>query len=94
MTIFGMAMTAALRDELREARTTAISDFLARVEGEELDRVAAAIANARGGRRGAPPISNVMDVLPQKLKDEVRDDARAILSELRAIAGPAQGERT
>ena len=40
---------------------------------------AVAIANARGGRRGAPPIANVLDVLPEKLKDEVTEDAQAAL---------------
>lgn len=42
-------------------------------------RAAAAIANARGGRRGAPPITNVLEVLPSKLFNEVMDDARAAL---------------
>lgn len=48
------------------------------------DRVAAAIANARAGRRGMPEIINVLDVLPQKLRDEVRDDADAVLQALAA----------
>lgn len=40
---------------------------------------AAAIANARGGRRGMPAITNILDVLPQKLRDEVMEDAEAVL---------------
>ena len=40
---------------------------------------AAAIANERGGRRGAPPIVNVLDVLPAKLREEVLEDAHAAL---------------
>lgn len=46
---------------------------------EQIDLAAAAIANARGGRRGLPPISNVLDLLPANLVDEVREDARAAL---------------
>jgi hypothetical protein len=44
--------------------------------------VAAAIANARGNRRGVPTISNVLDMLPRKLVDEVMDDASAVLAAL------------
>jgi len=53
-----------------------------------VEKAAAAIANARGGRRGAPPVSNVLELL-QSLKstprvgnalyDEVMEDARAAL---------------
>jgi hypothetical protein len=41
---------------------------------------AAAIANARGMRRGIPPIVNVLDALPSTLIDEVTEDARAALN--------------
>lgn len=44
-----------------------------------VDKAAAAIANARGGRRGAPAIVNVLDILPPKLKQEVREDAEDAL---------------
>lgn len=40
---------------------------------------AAAIANARGGRRGMPPIENVLELLPPHLRDEVCEDAREAL---------------
>lgn len=40
---------------------------------------AAAIANARGARRGAPEIQNVLDILPDKLRREVMEDAEAAL---------------
>lgn len=40
---------------------------------------AAAIANARGNRRGMPSISNVLDILPEKLRVEVLEDAMAAL---------------
>ena len=46
--------------------------------------IASAIANARGMRRGAPSISNVLDILPDKLKNEVFDDADNIIKELEA----------
>lgn len=42
------------------------------------ETIAAAIANARGGRRGVPPITNVLDALPPRLRDEVMDDAAAV----------------
>jgi hypothetical protein len=42
-------------------------------------RAAAGIANERGGRRGMPPIANVLDLLPEKLREEVTDDAKAAL---------------
>jgi len=55
--------------------------------GEMAERVAAAIANRRAGRRGAPAVSNVLDVLKMikggKLYDEVMDDARAAIEEMR-----------
>lgn len=42
-------------------------------------RAAAAIANARGRRRGAPPVDGILTALPQKLFDEVMEDARVAL---------------
>jgi len=44
--------------------------------------IASAIANARGMRRGAPSIANVLAILPIKLRDEVMDDADNVLTEL------------
>jgi hypothetical protein len=44
------------------------------------EAIAAAIANARGMRRGVPTIKNILDILPAKLRDEVLDDADNILS--------------
>lgn len=43
---------------------------------------AAAIANARGNRRGAPTIVNVLDVLPDRLRAEVIEDAQAVIEAL------------
>ncbi len=46
---------------------------------EQIELAAAAIANERGGRRGMPPIANVLELLPDKLRDEVTEDAAAAL---------------
>lgn len=46
---------------------------------EQIDAAAAAIANARGNRRGAPAISNILTILPLELVKEVREDAKAAL---------------
>jgi hypothetical protein len=44
-----------------------------------LATVASAIANARAGRRGAPPIENVLDILPPNLRKDVIEDAAAVI---------------
>lgn len=49
------------------------------MDQEIIKRAAAAIANARGARRGAPAIKNIMDMLPEKLWKEVMEDAEAAL---------------
>lgn len=46
---------------------------------------AAAMANARGARRGAPAITNVLDVLPEAIFDDLVDDARAVVAALAAL---------
>lgn len=52
-------------------------------EQAEIEAAAAAIANARGARRGAPAVSNILEVLKKiaggKLYDEVMEDARLAL---------------
>lgn len=49
----------------------------------EIEAAAAAIANARGARRGAPALSNILEVLRRisggKLYREVMEDAQAAL---------------
>jgi hypothetical protein len=45
--------------------------------------IAAALANARGMRRGVPKIVNVLDLLPEDILAEVMDDAEAVLEALR-----------
>jgi malic enzyme len=54
---------------------------------EMIEAAAAAIANARGGRRGAPEIRNVLEILPAKLKAEVLEDAEAALTAALATGG-------
>jgi hypothetical protein len=51
---------------------------------DDVTIIAAAIANARGNRRGVPTITNVLDVLPRKLRDEVIDDAQAVVRAINA----------
>ncbi len=46
---------------------------------QEIELAAAAIANMRGGRRGAPAINNILSILPLKLRAEVMQDAEAAL---------------
>jgi len=46
---------------------------------EQIKKAAAAIANARIVRRGSPVWKNVLDALPEKLRLEVMEDARAAL---------------
>lgn len=54
---------------------------------EMVERVATAIANRRAGRRGAPPVLNVLVLLKSihggKLYDEVMDDARTAIEAMR-----------
>lgn len=64
-------MTAEIK-----AMTVKLKDILDR------DVIAAAIANARVGRRGVPVITNIMEILPEKLRAEVRDDADSIIEAL------------
>jgi len=64
------------------------------ITDEMIETAAAAIANARAGRRGAPPVSNVMELLDAafpKTASDCRDDARAVL---RTIASERPEERT
>ena len=58
---------------------------LAGYTAADVERAAAAIANARGGRRGMPPIKNVLDILPDKLRREVMEDAEAALEAAAAV---------
>jgi hypothetical protein len=46
---------------------------------QQIDLAAAAIANERIMRRGSPPIANILEMLPESLKTEVREDAEGAL---------------
>jgi hypothetical protein len=46
---------------------------------DEIRAAAVAIANMRGGRRGVPPITNVLEMLPKHLAEEVLEDAAVAL---------------
>lgn len=54
------------------------------VGGTDRELIAAAIANARGRRRGVPTIKNVLDMLPEYLRKEVLDEADSVIAALRA----------
>jgi hypothetical protein len=61
----------------------AVRKEIARLRGHR-DVIAAAIANARGMRRGMPAIKNILEILPTKLREEVLDDADNVIRELAA----------
>lgn len=46
----------------------------------DVEKLASLLANQRANRNGGLSIRNVLDILPQHLKDEVFADARAIIS--------------
>lgn len=48
--------------------------------GPMIEAAAAAIANTRGGRRGAPAVANILEILPEKLRTEVIEDAKAAIT--------------
>lgn len=74
----------ALEKEHELARTTAIADFLARVEGER-ERLED-LAQKTYATWWSKPRS-------ERSPYVAREITQALISELRAIAGPAQGER-
>ena len=46
--------------------------------------IARELANAKGARRGMPPIGNILDLLPRHLLEEVLADSDAVIAVLRA----------
>ena len=58
------------------------------IPAEQIEAAAAAIANARVMRRGSPSMSNILKVLPPKLKDEVMEDAKAALEAVATLENP------
>lgn len=67
-----------LREAIADAET-AMAMPKDPITPDQVKRAAAAIANARGGRRGVPAITNVLDILPAHLLAEVTEDAQAAL---------------
>jgi hypothetical protein len=68
-------------------------DAMGHLTTDDIRTMVAAIANARGNRRGVPAITNILDVLPPKLRDEVIDDAMAVMRAVNAAdAAPTVGE--
>lgn len=62
---------------------------------ERTRRVASALANARGGRNGAPAVANVLELLQsspglRKLYDEVMEDARSAIRIADETSGAAE----
>jgi len=45
---------------------------------EIIESIAATLANQRVMRNGSPPISNVLDMMPEKLREQVMEDAEAV----------------
>jgi hypothetical protein len=66
-------------------------DQLLRITPAQLTAAAAAIANARGGRRGLPPISNILEALPANLVAEVTADAEAAIAAARSLQVQVRG---
>lgn len=60
---------------------------------DEIESAASAIVNARGARRGAPSIGNVLAILPAHLKAEVMEEADAALKAA-TVARARETERT
>lgn len=50
----------------------------------EQEAIATILVNQRIMRNGSPPIFNALDLLPAKLRQEVMDDAQAVIEGLRA----------
>ena len=53
--------------------------MLTTMPSDEIRAAAAAIANARGMRRGVPEIANILEMLPKNLAEEVLEDAARAL---------------
>jgi hypothetical protein len=57
---------------------------------ERVKVAASAIANARGMRRGVPEIYNILEILSDKLRDEVIEDAEEALAAADALGAEAE----
>lgn len=65
-----------------EAAASAVTAALITAAPETIEKMAGAILNARGMRRGAPPITNVMEFAPKGIAELARWDAEAALGVL------------
>ena len=61
------------KNEMHDAFTAWLSSDQVR------DGIAETLADMRGFRHGLPKIKDVLSILPKKLKDEVFDDADAVV---------------
>ncbi|HPN84777.1 MAG TPA: hypothetical protein PK821_05510 [Victivallales bacterium] len=69
---------------------TAIELYTSWLSSPEVrEGIAEILADMRGFRHGMPKVKNVLSILPKKLKDEVFDDAAAVVKFLVECA-PAQ----
>jgi len=59
-----------------------------------IEKLAGLIANTNIMRNGSPPFSNPLDILPDNLKLQCKDDAEYILRELEGICICSVGETT
>lgn len=55
---------------------------------EQVEAGATALANAVGGRRGMPRITNVLAMMPAEMADQFRQDAKAVMEVALAMIPP------
>jgi hypothetical protein len=55
-----------------------------RITDAMIRAAATALANGAGARNGAPPVTNVLDMLSQSMRDRYLGDARAALEAAKA----------
>lgn len=51
-------------------------------KSDAITRIAEAIAHRRGMRRGAPIVSNIFDLLPSAIREDLLDDATGVYESL------------
>jgi hypothetical protein len=82
------AGASAKHDSRRDGNLTNTMKLIRPLNTGLILLAAAAIANARGGRRGAPVVSNVLDILPSHLREEVVEDATKALEAVADFKDP------
>lgn len=63
-----------------------------RITAEMIDRGAAAIANARGRRRGQPPVKNIRDLVGAKRWAELLEDSEVCLEAALKVEAAVRNE--